>query len=61
MQLGITLKAKPTFDFTAGGTFQIFTDYHTFMILAQVFEDTGVRLVQDQHLLMNQSQEIKLL
>lgn len=34
---------KPTFDFTAGGNFAPFTDYPTLLILAQAFEDTGVR------------------
>lgn len=34
---------KPTFDFTAGGKFSPFTDYPTLLILAQAFEDTGVR------------------
>lgn len=34
----------PTFDFTAGNTFpNIFSDYPTFLAVAQVFEDTGVR------------------
>jgi len=36
--------AKPTFDFTARGTFPtVFTDYATFLAVAQTFEDTGVR------------------
>jgi len=36
--------AKPTFDFTAGGAFgNVFTNYATFLAVAQTFEDTGVR------------------
>jgi len=36
--------AKPTFDFTAKGTFpDVFTNYQTFLTLSQAFEDTGVR------------------
>ncbi len=36
--------AKPTYDFTAGGTFPtVFTNYATFLAVAQVIEDTGVR------------------
>lgn len=41
--LGGAATAKPEFDFTAGGTFAPFTDYAQFQILAQAFEDTGVR------------------
>lgn len=40
--------AKPTFDFTAGGTFAPFTTYATFQALAQGFEDTGVRAYKGQ-------------
>lgn len=36
--------ASPNFDFTAKGTFPtVFTDYATFLAVAQTFEDTGVR------------------
>src|SRR5687768_5149472 len=36
--------AKTTYDFTAGGTFPtVFTSYATFLAVAQVLEDTGVR------------------
>lgn len=45
---GETPVAKPTFDFTAGGTFPTFTDYRTFALLAQGFEDTGVRAYKGQ-------------
>ena len=38
------IKAKPNFDFTAKGTFgNVFSNYTTFLAVAQVFEDTGVR------------------
>jgi hypothetical protein len=41
--------AKPTFDFTAGGTFSdVFSNYQTFLALAQAFEDTGVRAYKGQ-------------
>lgn len=41
---GGTPVAKPTFDFTAGGAFaNVFSDYATFLAVAQTFEDTGVR------------------
>lgn len=36
-------EAKPEFDFTAGGMFDPFTNYNTFLVLSQGFEDTGVR------------------
>ncbi|MCS3869916.1 rubrerythrin [Chryseobacterium ginsenosidimutans] len=46
--LGVTPGAKPTFDFTAGGNFTPFTDYNQFLVLAQAFEDTGVRAYKGQ-------------
>lgn len=47
--LGGTPAAKPKFDFTAGGLFpHPFTDYATFLALAQTFEDTGVRAYKGQ-------------
>lgn len=47
--LGATPDPKPAFDFTAGGTFPtVFSDYQTFMTLAQAFEDTGVRAYKGQ-------------
>lgn len=39
---------KPDFDFTAGGNFDPFGDYTQFLILAQAFEDTGVRAYKGQ-------------
>lgn len=46
---GFTPDTKPSFDFTAGGTFpDVFTNYQTFMTLAQAFEDTGVRAYKGQ-------------
>lgn len=42
--MSVTPIAKPTFDFTAGGTYaDVFTNYDTFLALSQAFEDTGVR------------------
>ncbi|WP_336514566.1 ferritin-like domain-containing protein [Pollutibacter soli] len=40
---------KPDFDFTAGGAFaNVFTNYDTFLAVAQAFEDTGVRAYKGQ-------------
>lgn len=42
--MSVTPVSKPTFDFTAGGTYSdVFTNYQTFLALSQAFEDTGVR------------------
>jgi rubrerythrin len=46
--LGASAVEKPTFDFTAGGTFDPFSDYPTFLALSQGFEDTGVRAYKGQ-------------
>lgn len=46
--LGDRAVDEPNFDFTAGGTFDPFGDYPTFQILAQGFEDTGVRAYKGQ-------------
>lgn len=46
--LGASAVAKPTFDFTAGGAFAPFADYAQFKLLAQAFEDTGVRAYKGQ-------------
>lgn len=46
--LGTAPVAKPTFDFTAGGNFDPMNDYQQFLILAQAFEDTGVRAYKGQ-------------
>lgn len=51
---GATPVAKPTFDFSAGngsmvGPFaNVFTNYGTFLAVAQTFEDTGVRAYKGQ-------------
>jgi rubrerythrin len=46
---GGTPVSKPVFDFTAGGTFpDVFTNYNTFLAVAQTFEDTGVRAYKGQ-------------
>ncbi len=42
-----TYDSSPTFDFTGKGNFNP-TDYPTFLILAQAFEDTGVRAYKGQ-------------
>jgi len=36
------------YDFTQGGTYPVFSNYAAFLMLAQVFEDTGVRAYQGQ-------------
>ncbi len=47
--LGTDAPERPTFDFTAGGTFpDVFTNYATFLAVAQAFEDTGVRAYKGQ-------------
>lgn len=47
--LGGTPVSKPTFDFTAGGTFpDVFSSYGTFLAVSQTFEDTGVRAYKGQ-------------
>jgi rubrerythrin len=47
--LGSSAGEKPAFDFTAGGMFpNAFSDYATFLTLAQSFEDTGVRAYKGQ-------------
>ncbi len=48
LSYGGTPVAKPTFDFTVGGMFTPFTNYEQFLILAQAFEDTGVRAYKGQ-------------
>lgn len=46
---GGTPVAKPNFDFTANGAFaDVFTNYQTFLAVAQAFEDTGVRAYKGQ-------------
>lgn len=42
--MNATPVSAPAFDFTAGGAFpNVFSDYTTFLAVAQAFEDTGVR------------------
>jgi hypothetical protein len=54
VSLGGTPVALPTFDYTAGsgsgaGPFaDVFTNYQTFLAVAQTFEDTGVRAYKGQ-------------
>lgn len=46
---GGTPVPSPMFDFTAGGAFSdVFTNYGTFLAVAQTFEDTGVRAYKGQ-------------
>lgn len=46
--LGANKVQKPSFDFTAAGTFDPFGDYAMFQALAQGFEDAGVRAYKGQ-------------
>ncbi len=47
--LGTSAVSKPTFDFTAGGTYaDVMTNPATFMAVSQAFEDTGVRAYKGQ-------------
>ncbi len=47
--LGSHAVAKPKFDFTAGGAIpNPFRNYEVFLLLAQAFEDTGVRAYKGQ-------------
>ncbi|HEV2752652.1 MAG TPA: ferritin-like domain-containing protein [Solirubrobacteraceae bacterium] len=41
--LGDEADPAPEFDFTAGGRFPTFADYETYKLLAEAFEETGVR------------------
>jgi hypothetical protein len=46
---GGTAVKSPSFDLTAGGAFaNVFSDYATFLAVAQTFEDTGVRAYKGQ-------------
>jgi len=46
---GGTPVAKPTFDFTAKGTFpDVMSNFQTFLAVSQAFEDTGVRAYKGQ-------------
>lgn len=57
--LGDKAISKPTFDFTAGGAFApVFSDYDTFLALAQAFEDTGVRAYKGQAALLKGNQVV---
>ena len=46
--LGDQAIPEPVFDFTAGGMFDPFNDYPTFLLLSQAYEDTGVRAYKGQ-------------
>lgn len=47
--------SPPSYDFTAGNTYEVFNDYPTFLEFAQAFEDTSIRayLGQIPNLLSN--------
>ena len=47
-QIGGQKVKQPQFDFTAGGAFDPFGDYKTFLLLSQAFEDTGQRAYRGQ-------------
>ena len=47
-QNGVAIPAMPTFDFSGGLNLPTFTDYATFLAVAQAFEDTGVRAYKGQ-------------
>jgi hypothetical protein len=58
--LGGTPVMNQQFDFTAGGMFDPFNNYDQFLILAQSFEDTGVRAYKGQaHNLMSNPDLLK--
>lgn len=46
--LGEAAVPKPNFDFTSGGQFDTFSNYQTFLLLSQGFEDLGVRAYKGQ-------------
>lgn len=46
--LGAKAALRPRFDFTAGGQFDTFTNYQTFLLISQGLEDTGVRAYKGQ-------------
>jgi rubrerythrin len=46
--LGVTPGAKPNFNYTLNGQFSPMTNYTQFLVLAQAFEDTGVRAYKGQ-------------
>ena len=46
--LGDNAITKPEFDFTVDGAFDTFSNYQTFLLLSQGFEDTGVRAYKGQ-------------
>ena len=59
--LGAKAIAKPGFDFTAGGKYPgVFSEYTTFLTLAQTFEDLGVRAYKGQAPRLKGNKEILL-
>lgn len=57
-QLGEDSIPSPTFDFTAGGTLDPFTNYQTFLLLSQAFEDTGVRAYKGQAVFLIDAEDV---
>ncbi|UHG93581.1 ferritin-like domain-containing protein [Spirosoma oryzicola] len=59
--LGGSAVGKPTFDFTAGGKFaDVFSNYATFLVLSQSFEDLGVRAYKGQAPRLKGNQDVLL-
>lgn len=59
--LGSYAIGKPTFDFTAGGKFpNAFSDYQTFLVLSQSFEDLGVRAYKGQAPRLQENRDVLL-
>ncbi len=59
--LGPNAIPKPVFDFTAGGQFPtVFSDYQTFLVLSQSFEDLGVRAYKGQAPRLKGNREVLL-
>lgn len=56
--LGDDAIEEPTFDFTAGGTLDPFTNYNTFLLLSQAFEDTGVRAYKGQVIFLTDAEDV---
>ncbi len=47
-EAGVNPPNRPEYDFTLGGQYQPFQDLETFLLFAQVFEDTGQRAYKGQ-------------
>jgi rubrerythrin len=59
--LGANARPKPNFDFTAKGAFPTaFTNYQTFLVLSQSFEDLGVRAYKGQAPRLKENRDVLL-